>query len=251
MSEQGNSDVADICTGIESGSWVDPMLGGPASGLNALGTIVDPLATVTAWGVPWLIEHVRPLHEALDWLAGDPAQIEAHARTWTNVANEVRDAAQTVSQQAGTDLASWAGSAAEAYREHLADQVRAADVVARIAEGLSSAVIGAGLVVAVTRELVRDAIAEFVSTLAVQLKEWLAEEACTIGSATPWVVSQVAALVGRWVDTITVFIRGLITSMKRLSPLVRRLMDALEALEEMLPRLHRGGQTHSSPPPAS
>jgi uncharacterized protein YukE len=239
VTEQGSSNTVDACAEIESGSWMDPALGGPATGLDSLGTIVDPLRVVEDWGIGWLSEQIRPLREALGLLAGDPSQIEEHARTWTNVADEVRNATQTVRQQADTDLASWTGNAAEAYRTHLAAQLQAAEVAVRAAEGLSAAVTGAGLAVAATRERVREAIAEFVSVLAARLTEWLAEEACTAGSATPWVVSRVAALVGRRVDTVMELIRALLTSLKQLASLMGRLTDTLDELAELLPRLHR------------
>lgn len=46
------------------------------------------LLTAFIAGAGWLIEHVQPLQDALDMLAGDPTLVEAHAMTWDNVANE-------------------------------------------------------------------------------------------------------------------------------------------------------------------
>jgi hypothetical protein len=87
-------DAAQISNGIHDNSWVDGTLGGVGGALDVLGTIIDPLGSLVAWGVGWLMEHVRPLKEALDWLAGMPDEIAAHAATWRNVA-----AATTATQQ--------------------------------------------------------------------------------------------------------------------------------------------------------
>ena len=90
-------DLCDVVSGIRSGNWIDTSIGGFAASMDALAFITDPLGTLVSWGVAWLMEHVKPLRDALDWLAGDPAQITAYAQIWHHVAASVR--------QAGTDLA--------------------------------------------------------------------------------------------------------------------------------------------------
>jgi hypothetical protein len=79
-------DIDVIAQGIKDGNWIDVTLGGVSAGLDALALISDPIGALLQYGVAWLIEHVKPLSEALDWLAGDPAQIAAHAQTWRSVA---------------------------------------------------------------------------------------------------------------------------------------------------------------------
>ena len=61
-----------------------------SAGLDALALVSDPVGALLQYGIAWLIAHVKPLSEALDWLAGDPAQITAHAQTWRNVAVSLR-----------------------------------------------------------------------------------------------------------------------------------------------------------------
>lgn len=164
-----------------------------------------------SWGVAWLIEQLKPLSAALDWLAGDPDQIEAYAGTWSNVAAALRSSA--------------------------------AD--------LDSAVVttGTGLVVALVRELVRDLIADFVSVLAVRLWEWLAIAGGTLGAGIPWVIAQVSTLAARWAAKIARLLTGLIASLRRLAPMLRRLDGVLGRLEEELRRLARHDPT--TPPPAA
>jgi hypothetical protein len=70
-------DVEQIVKGVQDGSWVDGTLGTIAAGLDGLAIISDPVGALLQYGVAWLIEHVKPLSQALDWLAGDPARISA------------------------------------------------------------------------------------------------------------------------------------------------------------------------------
>ncbi|MEU8333772.1 WXG100 family type VII secretion target [Micromonospora sp. NPDC048839] len=196
-------DVADTVSGIESGSWIDSTIGGVATSMDALATVLDPLGSLVSWGVGWLLEHVKPLSDALDWLAGDPDQIDAYARTWRNVAKQSTDAHADLQAGVPMQLAEWDGASARAYQAYMARQVRAMEGIARAAGGIASLVEGAGLLVALVRELVRDLIADFVSVLAVRLPLWLAEAGATLGIATPLVISQVSSLVAKWAARIS------------------------------------------------
>ena len=107
-------DVEAIHQGVTSGSWIDSTLGGVGAGLDTLAAVSDPLGTLMQYGLSWLMEHIRPLSEALDWLAGDPAQISAHAQTWRNVAASLRSDVATFGQGAETGVSGWQGTAATA-----------------------------------------------------------------------------------------------------------------------------------------
>ncbi|MBB2941909.1 hypothetical protein FB565_001613 [Actinoplanes lutulentus] len=128
------------------------------------------------------------------------------------------------------EVTSWFGAAGDAYREHARLHLETLDGLATAARGISYAVEGAGLLVALVRGIVRDLIAEFVATLAVRLPQWLAMEGLTLGIATPAVVGQVSALVLKWTNRIQQFIRGLLSSLRRLHPLLDRLIGALTKL---------------------
>ncbi|WP_444947451.1 WXG100 family type VII secretion target [Micromonospora ureilytica] len=232
-------DVADTVSGIESGSWIDSTIGGVATSMDALATVLDPLGSLVSWGVGWLLEHVKPLSDALDWLAGDPNQIDAYASTWRNVAKQSADAAADLQTAISSQLTEWVGASASAYRAHMSGQVRAMEGIARAAGGIASLVEGAGLLVALVRELVRDLIADFVSVLAVRLPLWLAEAGATLGLATPLVISQVSSLVAKWAARIGRLISALISSLRRLAPLLRRLSDLIDELNGLLRRAAR------------
>ncbi|MEU1244063.1 WXG100 family type VII secretion target [Micromonospora parva] len=226
-------DIDLIAQGIRNGSWIDGSLGVVSAGLDALALVSDPVGALLQYGIAWLIEHVKPLSEALDWLAGDPAQITAHAQTWRTVAGSLRDDAAELARAVRNDVAGWGGSAGPAYRAWAAEQHQAITGLAQGADTLAAITEGAAGLVAAVRLLVRDAIATCVSRIIVYAGELL----ITGGLAAPLVVEQVTTLVASWGARIARLLRGLLASLRRLIPEVRRLADLIEKLKQVLGRL--------------
>ncbi|MFF5180655.1 WXG100 family type VII secretion target [Micromonospora sp. NPDC000316] len=233
-------DIELIAQGVRTGSWIDGSLGVVSAGLDALALVSDPVGALLQYGIAWLIEHVKPLSEALNWLAGDPAQITAHAQTWRNVAASLRDEAAALAHAVRTDVATWGGSAGPAYRAWAAEQQQAIGGLAKGADTMAAITEGAAGLVAAVRLLVRDAIATCVSRLIV----YAGELVVTGGLATPLVVEQVTTTVATWAARIARLLRGLLASLRRLIPEVRRLGDLIDKLKQALGRLRSSG-----PPP--
>ncbi|NUR72265.1 MAG: hypothetical protein HOU81_15740 [Hamadaea sp.] len=232
-------DVAQISDGISNDSWVDGTLGTVGGALDVVGLVVDPLGSLVAWGVSWLMEHVKPLKEALDWLAGNPDEISAHAQTWENVAKHVLDAQKYYADAVRIETAGWVGPSGDAYRQHAGTQLTVLEGISKGAHGIHYAVMGAGLIVGLVRGIVRDLIAQFVGTLAARLPQWLAEAGLTLGLATPVVIGQVVSLVTTWVNKIQKFVRALLSSLKKLIPMVKKLGEILDQLKALLSKLSR------------
>ncbi|GID96172.1 DUF4157 domain-containing protein [Amorphoplanes digitatis] len=240
-------DATQICDGIHDNSWVDTTLGGVGGSLDILATAIDPLGTLVAWGVSWLIEHVQPLKDALDWLAGNPDEIAAHAATWANVSAHTTSTHQQYADAVRAQTGGWTSASGDAYRGHAAGQLDAIGGIATATQAISYAVEGAGLLVGLVRGIVRDLIAQFVATLAARLPQWLAAEGLTLGIATPVVASQVAILVAKWANKIQSFIRALLNSLRRLNGKLDDLTAVLDALKQALRRLSRSDPTTGAP----
>lgn len=236
-------DIELIAQGVRSGSWIDGTLGVVSASLDALAFVSDPIGVLLQYGIAWLVEHVEPLREALDWLAGDPAQITAHAQTWRNVAASLREEASALSDSVRADVAGWGGLAGPAYRAWAAEQQQAITGLAVGADTLAAITEGTAGLVAAVRLLVRDAIAACVSRLTVYAGELIV----TGGFATPLVVEQVTTLVASWAARIARLLRGLLASIRRLMPLIRRLGDLIEQLKQALKRLASGGGGSPNP----
>ncbi|MFC4149623.1 WXG100 family type VII secretion target [Micromonospora mangrovi] len=245
-------DIQAIGAGVRDHSWIDGTLGVVGATLDGLALVSDPLGSLLQYGVAWIIEHVRPLTEALDWLAGDPAQIGAHAQTWRNVASSLRDEAESLGRAVRMDVAGWDGGAGRAYRTWVDEQQQAIAGLGEAADTMALITEAAGMLIAAVRLMVRDAIATCVSRLVV----YAAEEAATLGFATPLVVEQVTTTVAAWAAKIAQWLWALLASLRRLLPKLHHLGDLIDKLKQLLNRLSRhGGEktpTHHEPerPPA-
>ncbi len=204
------------------------------AGLDALATASDPVGALMQYGLSWLIEHIRPLSEALDWLAGDPATIAGHAQTWRNVATSMRVDSAGLDRAEAIDLSGWQGSAARAYdswstkqRTVLGGLATGADTMASITEGVAYLTAG-------VRTLVRDAVATVVS----RAIEYAGEEVLSLGFATPWVIEQVSTLVAAWSARIGRLVAALKNSIARLTALMRRLGELIDRLAQLLHDMH-------------
>lgn len=237
-------DIQLIGEGIKNGSWIDGSLGVRGASLDGLALVSDPVGSLLQYGVAWIIEHVRPLTEALDWLAGDPAQIAAHAQTWRNVAGSLRDQAESLARAVRMDVAEWGGSAGPAYRTWAGEQQQAVAGLSRAADTMALATEAAGMLIAAVRLMVRDAIATCVSRLIV----YAAEEAASFGVATPLVVEQVTTTVAAWAAKIAQWLRGLLSSLRRLIQKLHQLGDLIDKLKQLLARLFRQGPCNPAVP---
>jgi uncharacterized protein YukE len=236
-------DIETIIAGVKSGSWIDTSLGAVSAGLDALAFVSDPIGSLLQYGVAWIIEHVKPLSEALDWLAGDPGQIAAHAQTWRNVAGSLRDRSADLDRSARWNTGDWTGAASDAYRTWSGQQKDAVGALAGAADTMAAITEGAGMLVAGVRMMVRDAIAVLVS----RLITYAAEEAFSFGLATPLVVEQVTTLCASWGARIAKWLRGLVSSLTHLRGLSDKLHVAIEAIKKLLTRLRGRGKDVTTP----
>lgn len=233
--------VSDLVEGIQSGNWVDIGLGALTTGLEALSIVMDPLGSVGSNLVSFVIEHVRPLQDALDKLAGNADAVAAQAQTWKNVAKAIGEVQLGYSQDATTDTAQWTGAAGDAYRRRAADTAALIGAGSQAADGIGSAVELAGMVVGVVRETVRDLIADLVGRLVV----WAAEALTIVGA--PAVAAQAATAAAKWAARIAQLIKQLVRTMENLTPLLRKLGDLLKQIRRKMDDLQGKGGGNKPP----
>jgi hypothetical protein len=221
-------DIDGIAAGVRSGSWIDGTLGTVGAGLDALAFVSDPVGGLLQYGIAWLIEHVRPLSEALDWLAGDPSLIAAQAQTWRNVAASLQDDADDLLRSVRGDVSEWSGAASDAYRSHADHRSTSLRALARASEVMAMMTEGAGVLIGTVRIMVRDAVATVVSRLIVYAGELIA----TAGLATPLVAEQVGTLCASWAAKIARWLKGLIASLRRLGEAMARLGTDIRKLHD-------------------
>ncbi|EWC64085.1 hypothetical protein UO65_0612 [Actinokineospora spheciospongiae] len=224
----------DIYHGVEGGSWVEGGLGVVGTGLEMLSLALDPVGTLLQYAVSWLMEHVKPLSDALDWLAGDGDQIAAYAATWKNVGTETAAIAADFATEVVNGTAGWEGPAADAYRAFAKDKQDKIAAAGTGAGTIGTVVEVVGMLVGAVREIVRDLVAECVATLIARIPQWMAEIGGTLGVATPHVVASAVALISKWVNRIKDFITKLTRSLDKLRPLMGRLGELWDSLRDAL-----------------
>jgi uncharacterized protein YukE len=242
--------AVDLYHGVENGSWVEGGLGLVGTGLEMLSLVLDPLGTLLQYAVSWIIEHVGPLRDALNWLAGDADQIAAYAQTWQNVSEAVSRAKEDFTSEVANGTAGWSGATADAYRKTAATQAEHITAASSCSGTIGTVVQVVGVLVGTVRGIVRDLVAECVATLIARIPQWLAEEAVTLGFATPHVVAAAVTIIAKWVNKISDIITKLVRSVAKLRPLMTRLTEIWEAIKKGLRGLRKTtpNAPHSGPP---
>lgn len=204
------------------------------TGLSAIGAVMDPFQTIFAAGVGWLMEHVSILREPLDWLAGDPKEIEGHADTWRNIDQRVHEAVGYFVDEVNRGAARWTSVAAAAYRGRA--QVHAEDVQALgvIADTVAEMTIVAGAMVGAVRNLVRDLVAEVVG--AAISKAVQAVLVVTI----PKIIADVSVMVAEYATKILLLLKRLVAAVGELTSRVTVVQPLLDLIGGSLSRATDG-----------
>ncbi|SFI73063.1 RHS repeat-associated core domain-containing protein [Amycolatopsis sacchari] len=234
----------DLDSAIKSGDWAAVALGAVGTALDALSMAMDPFGAILAAGVGWLMEHVGPLKEALDALAGNPDRINAHSETWGNISKELGEISQDLTSLVEADLQGWTGPAADTYRALAADTGNLLTAAQKGADGASSGIKTAGEVVAAVRSLVRDIIAELIG----HLISWALQVLFTLGIASAWVVPQVIAEVAKVASKIADLTKRLVKALKALGDLLKQAGKLFGDAGKAFRNLKAGGRSTAGKP---
>lgn len=222
--------ATSLYTSIEEKDWVDAALSGVAVGFDLAATISDPLGSLFAAGIGWLIDHLEPLKGWFDDLAGNPEAVTAHAGTMLNVSGYLSELRYELESGAQSKIGHMKGKDIEAYLKHVEEQARALGVLSGTARGLSVGIEGAAMLVGFVHGLLRDALSQIVGAIL----SYLAELAITLGLATPLVIEQASTRVSALVAEIVPKVKGLKNSVTDLGSLQHQLRDILNDIPRFL-----------------
>ncbi|MDA3647243.1 hypothetical protein OU416_24515 [Saccharopolyspora indica] len=225
--------INDISSLNEGSSWVETGLAYGGAALEVVGMAVDPIGTLLSYGLSWLIEHVEPLKEALDWFAGDPDGVKAYGETWANVSQAVGQAATQYNDAVKSDTAEWTGQAGDAYRKHAAEKGEALGAAAELANTISSVVTIMGEVVSFVREFVRDLVADCISRLITYALEALAPPLVSLA----WVVPQAVAFIAKTVGKIADIVQKLVKTISNVAPKLAKMAEVFGDVMKALGKL--------------
>jgi hypothetical protein len=224
--------------GLASGSYWSAAGNGAVVGLSALSAIMDPFQVIFAAGVGWLMEHVAILREPLDWLAGDPKEIEGHAETWRNLQERTYDATEYFADRVNNTAAGWGSLAADAYRSKAGKMAESALALGAVADAMAEATVLAGSIVGLVRNTVRDLIAEVVGAAVSKALQAL------LVVTIPKIVADVAIMVAKWAAKITKVLKRLTAAIHELGaklPALARVFDKIkEVMDEAITEAAHG-----------
>lgn len=215
---------------IATGDWIEVGIDTASASLDALNYVSNPAGALLSCGVGLLMEHVEILSEPLDWLAGSPDAITAHAQTWGNVADAVSAVRQDYAHAVSGDLPAWQGAAADAYRANAQGSDHLLEAMAIAADGIRVAITMSGMIVAAVREEIQKMITELVG----YLLEYAAELLGSGGLAAPVVAEQAMTLIAEWATKIAELILKLLRTIKNVTPLLRHLNEVFSALKDAI-----------------
>ncbi|WP_156138795.1 hypothetical protein [Microbacterium mangrovi] len=211
-------DGAQLVHAIESGDWLAGGLSAFAVGVDTVAAVSDPLGSLIASGLGWLIDHLEPIKGWFDDLTGNAGEVEAFAATWTNIQTQLQVSGAELTRRV-TDLDSLAGEAIDAYRRFQADAAAHLAGAASWAGAMATGLRVASQVVQLVHDLVRDVLSQLVGSAI----SWAAEAVFSLGLATPWIIEQVSTRVASWVAKIGTKLTELLTACKKLAGLLGAL----------------------------
>ena len=230
-------DGAGLVSAINSRSWVDAAVSGAATALDAAAAVANPLATVVAMGVGWVLDHIEPLKSWLNDLTGDAGQVQAFAGTWHNIDAAIGELAGRLERRVTGDLYEIAGAAADAYRALQADLAKMLGAAGTWAGAMGTGLEIAATIVQAVHDIVRDAISQ-IGGMAVQSA---AEVALSGGLATPAVVARVATKTASTAASIGRKVTGVERSLRSLEGLLEKLKRLFHDLGGKLAGVLHGG----------
>ncbi|WP_233225625.1 hypothetical protein [Amycolatopsis sp. CA-126428] len=219
----------DAFNGIKDGDWVSGGLGMLSLAGEIAGAAIDPFGYLMSSVASFLMEHVQPLKDMLDSVAGNPPVIQSYADTWGNVSKALGERKTDFDNAVKNGTTGWTGAGADAYRKFAAEHSEALSGAATVAGAISTVTMIMGQVVSFVRETVRQLIADLVG----KLIAWVMEEVFSLGFGTPVVVAQASAAIAKWGKKIGELLKKLTDTIRKVSPLLSKLVDIFEKIAKV------------------
>lgn len=199
--------------------------------MDTAAAIMDPIGTLVANGLRWLLDHIEPLKGWLDDLAGNAGEMQAFAATWSNVAGRMNELGVTAENRLA-DLDGLSGETVDADTAHVRGLSQQLSASRQWVDAVSTGLSMASSIVQLTHDLVRDAISQIVGMTVSSVSTTV----ITAGAGALAVAAQVSTRVSALLPRISKTIMTVVNALGKL----RGLIDKLSALAgEALAALRR------------
>ncbi|WP_156971790.1 hypothetical protein [Knoellia flava] len=149
--DSGSTTINALC----SGNWVDAALSGVSTVLDAAATAADPLGSLLAAGIGWALDHLNPIKDWFNDVAGNPESVAAKGESWANIAGGMEPLAQ--SWQDSLDKIAWmSGDAISSYRAQADARITTLRRLKGSSEGAAQAMDLVAMVVSFVHSFLRD-----------------------------------------------------------------------------------------------
>ena len=224
---------------INDKDWVAGGLAVVGGAFDAAAAASDPIGTLIAMGLGWVLDHVQPFNTWLEQLTGDADQVKAHATTWKNVQKHLQATAETMASHITTDLADMNGRTITAYQGAAGDMTQAINAAGTWAGAIGTALEVTAFIVQFVHDFVRDAISEVVGSIL----SYAAELIATVGLAWPIVAEQIATRIASLIGRVGRNVKNLVTSarnlVKKLTDLKSLFHTLKNKLDDLFKKLHK------------
>lgn len=224
---------------INDKDWVAGGLAVVGGAFDAAAAASDPIGTLIAMGLGWVLDHVQPFNTWLEQLTGDADQVTAHATTWKNVQKHLQATAEAMASHITTDLADMNGRTITAYQGAAGDMAHAINAAGTWAGAIGTALEVTAFIVQFVHDFVRDAISEVVGSIL----SYAAELIATVGLAWPIVAEQIATRIASLIGQVGRNVKNLVTSarnlVKKLTDLKSLFHTLKNKLDDLFKKLHK------------
>lgn len=236
-------DIEQLSEAIDNKSWVSGTLAGVALGVDTVAYVSDPLATLMAWGIGWVFDHIQPFKDWLLQLAGDADQLRANGQTWKNVAATLKAAADNIERDVRSSFpdGSFTGSTATAYFAASGATTKGIAMTGALSGAVGTAYDVCAVIIQFVHDFVRDAISQVVASIL----SYAVELVASFGTAFPLVMEQISTKVASLMSGVSKRISALKESLSNLGTKLTNADQLLKSLKEWLHKL-----THSDAPKA-
>ena len=226
---------------INDKDWVAGGLAVLGGAFDAAAAASDPIGTLIAMGLGWVLDHVQPFNTWLEQLTGDADQVKAHAATWKNVHKHLQATAEAMASYVTTDLADMNGRTITAYQGAASDITRVINAAGTWAGAIGTALEVTAFIVQFVHDFVRDAISEVVGSIL----SYAAELIATFGLAWPIVAEQIATRIASLIGQVGRNVKNLVTSARNLVKKLTDLKTLFHTLKNKIDTLFKNLGHHS------
>ena len=220
---------------VRANGWVAPGLGVPGAPLSMLTSTLNPLGGLAAAGLSWFMPLVSFLGDGLTQLqGGNGASVSSGSQDFGGAGQDIAGVADSYRASTSAQTSNWSGAAASEYREAGAQHADGIAGLGQASNGVGSAIIGAGQVVAQAIAEVTELIAEAVAQIVPIMTQAIARAAETFGQSVVEAIPPCVGIAVEYALRIAAKLAALLASGDNLLKLVQGGMAVVDLISQAL-----------------